>query len=38
MGLRRVYVGERGVPKRLSRDVELIGVRTIQDLLRRLFT
>jgi DNA repair protein RadA/Sms len=38
MGLRRVYVAERGVPKRHSRDIELIGVRTIQDLLRRLFT
>ena len=37
MGLRQVYVAERGVPKRFSRDVELIGVRTIQDLLRRLF-
>jgi DNA repair protein RadA/Sms len=37
MGLHQVYVGERGVPKRLSRDIEVIGVRTIQDLLRRLF-
>jgi hypothetical protein len=26
------------VPKRISRDVELVGVRTIQDLLRRVFT
>ncbi len=37
MGLRQVYVAERGVPRRLSRDIELMGVRTIQDLLRRLF-
>jgi DNA repair protein RadA/Sms len=38
MGLRRVYLAERGVPKRTARDVELIPVRTIQDLLARLFT
>jgi len=38
MGLSRVYVAERGIPKRLSRDIEVVGVRTIQDLLRRLFT
>ena len=37
LGLKRVYLAERGVPKRASRDVELIGVRTIQDVLRRLF-
>jgi DNA repair protein RadA/Sms len=37
MGMKRVFLAERGVPKRASRDVELIGVRTIQDLLRRLF-
>jgi DNA repair protein RadA/Sms len=38
MGLSRVYVAERGIPKRLSRGIEVVGVRTIQDLLRRLFT
>jgi len=38
MGLSRVYVAERGIPKRLSREIEVVGVRTIQDLLRRLFT
>jgi DNA repair protein RadA/Sms len=38
MGMKRVFLSERGLPKRSSRDVELIGVRTIQDLLRRLFT
>ena len=37
MGLRQAYVAERGVPKRLSRNIEVIGVRTIEDLLRRLF-
>jgi DNA repair protein RadA/Sms len=37
MGMRRVYVAERGIPKRAGRDVEIIGVTTIQDLLRRLF-
>jgi DNA repair protein RadA/Sms len=38
MGLERVYLAARGVPKRTSRDVELVGVATIQELLRRLFT
>ena len=37
MGMRRVYLAERGMPKRASRDVELIGVRTIQDLLGCVF-
>jgi DNA repair protein RadA/Sms len=37
LGLKRVYLAERGIPKRASRDVELIGVRTIQDVMRRLF-
>ncbi|MEO6878784.1 MAG: S16 family serine protease, partial [Gemmatimonadaceae bacterium] len=38
MGMKRVYLSERGVPKRIGRDVELVGVRTIQDLLRRICT
>ena len=38
MGMKRVYLAERGIPKRVSRDIEVIGVRTIQDLLRRVFT
>ena len=38
MGIQRVYLAERGMPKRVPRGVELIGVRTIQDALRRLFT
>ncbi|HEY4131626.1 MAG TPA: DNA repair protein RadA [Gemmatimonadaceae bacterium] len=37
MGLQRVYLAERGMPKKTSRDVELIPVRTIQDLIRRVF-
>lgn len=53
MGMRRVYLGDRGIPKRLAlageesrssaaragqaREMELIGVRTINDLLQRLF-
>jgi len=37
MGMRRVFLAERGVPRRGVRDVEIVGVRTIQDLLRRLF-
>jgi len=38
MGLERVYLASRGIPKRATRDVELVGVSTIQELLRRLFT
>jgi DNA repair protein RadA/Sms len=38
LGMRRVFLAERGVPKRASRDVELIGVRTLNDLMRRLFS
>jgi len=39
MGMTRVYVATRGVPKRVagSRDVELIAVRTIAELFQRLF-
>ena len=38
MGMRTVFLGERGIPKKRARDVELVPVRTIQDLLRRVFT
>jgi len=38
MGIQRVYLAERGMPKRVPRGVELVGVRTIQDALRKLFT
>jgi DNA repair protein RadA/Sms len=36
MGMTLVYLAERGVPKR-TRDVQVIGVRTISDLFQRLF-
>jgi DNA repair protein RadA/Sms len=38
MGFAKVFLSERGMPKRVGRDVELVGVRTIQDLLKRVFT
>ena len=40
MGMTRVYLAERGVPKRVSatHDVQVIGVRNIADLFQRLFT
>ena len=38
MGMHRVYLAERGVPKHRHRDVELVGVRTIRELFQRLFT
>jgi DNA repair protein RadA/Sms len=38
LGMRTVYLAERGVPSRSSRDVQLVGVKTLQDLTRRLFT
>jgi DNA repair protein RadA/Sms len=39
MGMTRVFVAERGVPKRSSsRPAEIVGVRTVPELLRRLFT
>jgi DNA repair protein RadA/Sms len=38
MGIRRVFLAERGMPKRVPKGTELVGVRTIQDALRRLFT
>ena len=37
LGMKKVYLAERGLPKRSSQNVELVGVRTIQDLLRRVF-
>jgi len=38
MGIKRVFLAERGMPKRVPKGTELVGVRTIQDALRRLFT
>jgi DNA repair protein RadA/Sms len=37
LGMRRIYLAERGIPKRVTRDIEVIGVRTISDLFRRAF-
>jgi len=37
LGMRRIYLAERGIPKRVTRDIEVIGVRTISDLFRRTF-
>ena len=37
LGMRRAYVSERGVPRRPVRDIEVIGVRSLADLYRRLF-
>ena len=38
MGMTRIYLAERGVPKRgVSRDVQVVGVRTIAELFQRLF-
>jgi DNA repair protein RadA/Sms len=38
LGMRRIYLAERGVPKRNSRDIEVVGVRTIGDLFRLVFS
>jgi predicted ATP-dependent serine protease len=38
MGMKRVYLAERGAPKRVGRDVELVSVKTIRDAFQRLFT
>jgi DNA repair protein RadA/Sms len=37
MGMRRAYVAERAVPRRGVRDLDVVGVRTISDLFKRLF-
>jgi len=37
MGMRRAFVAERAVPKRASRDMDVVGVRDIGTLFRRLF-
>ena len=31
------HLAERGVPKRVTRDIEVVGVRTIADLFQRVF-
>ncbi len=37
MGMSRVYLSERSVPRRPTRDIEAVGVRTIRELFERLF-
>jgi DNA repair protein RadA/Sms len=37
MGMTTVYVAERAVPRRGSRDVNVVGVRTIGEMFQRLF-
>ena len=37
MGMHRVYVSERAVPKRGTRDVQVVGVRTVSQLFEKLF-
>src|SRR6185312_16174984 len=37
MGMRRVYLAERGAPRRMPKGLEVIGVRTIPELLRQVF-
>ena len=37
MGMTVAYMAERGIPKRGSRGLEVVGVRTINDLFRHLF-
>jgi len=37
MGLTHAYMAERGVPKRVTRGIEPVGVRTVAELFERLF-
>jgi hypothetical protein len=37
MGMTTAYMAERGMPKRAAKGIEVIGVRTINDLFRQLF-
>jgi DNA repair protein RadA/Sms len=37
MGMTTAYMAERGIPKRGVRGIEVVGVRTINDLFRQLF-
>jgi DNA repair protein RadA/Sms len=38
MGMSVAYMSERGIPKRLARGLEIVGVRTISDVFRHLFS
>jgi len=37
MGMRRVYLAERGAPRRTPKGLEVMGLRTIPELLRQVF-
>ena len=37
MWMTTAYMAERGIPKRGARGIEVIGIRTINDLFRQLF-
>ncbi len=37
MGMTTAYMAERGIPKRSARGIDVVGVRTINDLFRQLF-
>jgi len=37
MGMTSAYMAERGIPKRGTRGIEVVGIRTINDLFRQLF-
>ena len=37
LGMQRIYLAERGVPKRVTREIDVIGVKTIGDLFQRVF-
>ena len=37
MGMTRAYMAERGIPKRGTRDIQVIGAKTIHDLFQRIF-
>jgi len=37
MGMTTAYLAERGIPKRPTRGIEIVGVRTIKDVFRHLF-
>ena len=37
MGMTTAYLAERGIPKRPTRGIEIVGVRTINDVFRHLF-
>jgi hypothetical protein len=37
MGMTTAYMAERGIPKRVASGIEIVGVRTVNDLFRQLF-